>query len=141
MTARQEIYEAVASRLRAIPGISHIDLWNRNVEFADQDTPWDRPAVFIEIAPIRWEPRAEGCYRAEISVRLHIVTDWAEDAMADTPSCGMAFELPDMVRRAIDGISSGTFCDMRLEESITNHDHEELVESIEIYTCIGAIGM
>lgn len=141
MTTRQELYEAVASSLHSIPEVRHIDLWNRNVEFVDQDTPWDRPAVFIEIAPIKWEPRAEGCYRAEVQVRLHIVTDWAEDACSGCPADGIAFELPDTIRKAIDGISGDTFCDMRLEESHTNHDHEEIVESIEVYSCIGSIGI
>ena len=27
--------------------IKHIDLWNHNVEFIEQEEQWDRPAVFV----------------------------------------------------------------------------------------------
>ncbi len=58
--------------------IKHIDLWNQNVEFIEQDTVWNRPAVFIEFEPISWKSIVPGVeYRAEARVRLHIVTDWA----------------------------------------------------------------
>ena len=34
--------------------IEHVDLWNHNVEFIEQETAWERPAVFIEFQPIKW---------------------------------------------------------------------------------------
>ena len=56
--------------------IKHIDLWNHNVEFIEQEENWERPAVFVEFQPIQWnaiQPGAE--YRAEPIVHLHVVTD------------------------------------------------------------------
>ncbi|MBR2266458.1 MAG: hypothetical protein IJ882_07350, partial [Paludibacteraceae bacterium] len=76
---RKEIYEMLIERLKAEGGgvIKHIDLWNHNVEFIEQEENWERPAVFVEFLPIQWnaiQPGAE--YHAEPLVSLHVVTDW-----------------------------------------------------------------
>lgn len=155
---RKELYNAIKIRLEALcvnaageyyerpedadvdddlypRAVKHIDLWNRNVEFIDQDTPWERPAVFIEFEPIQWHdivPAIE--YRAEARVRLHIVTDWATNQ--DTSGTGIDLDLPDKIHEMIAGIEGETFKDFQLAESHTNHDHEEIVESIEVYSFV-----
>ena len=59
--------------------IKHIDLWNHNVEFLEQEAPWPRPAVFIEFVPFKWHAVVPGVeYRAQPLINLHVVTDWAE---------------------------------------------------------------
>ena len=40
--------------------IKHIDLWNHNVEFLEQEAPWPRPAVFIEFVPFKWHAVVPG---------------------------------------------------------------------------------
>lgn len=40
--------------------IEHVDLWNHNVEFIEQETAWERPAVFIEFQPIKLECNCYG---------------------------------------------------------------------------------
>lgn len=95
---RKELYKAICDRLgrlyklpdgsvcELIEGtevpegaerlIPHIDLWNHNVEFIEQEENWARPAVFVEFCPIRWNALVNGVeYRAEPQVNLHIVTD------------------------------------------------------------------
>ena len=63
--------------------IKHIDLWNHNVEFIEQEENWERPAVFVEFCPIQWNAIVPGVeYRAEPLIKLHIVTDW-EGSSAD----------------------------------------------------------
>ena len=103
---RKELYKAIAERLFLIAAdgsmtrpagdaagtmageeserlIKHVDLWNHNVEFLDQEQPWERPAVFVEFMPIVWETIKPGReYRSKPVVNLHIVTDWAGDASA-----------------------------------------------------------
>ena len=51
---RKEIYRAICAALQDIDGtpVKHVDLWNHNVEFIEQEEAWDRPAVFVEFAPI-----------------------------------------------------------------------------------------
>ena len=112
------------------PVIKHIDLWNRNVEFIEQEDAWDRPAVFIEFSPVRWRgivPAVE--YRAEPQIILHIVTDWAESAEGSIDM----LDLPDHIHDAIAGLEGASFREVSLSESQTNHNHEDIVENIEIY--------
>lgn len=45
---RKELYRLLCSELKAIDLIKHIDLWNHNVEFIEQEENWERPAVFVE---------------------------------------------------------------------------------------------
>lgn len=117
--------------------IKHIDLWNQNVEFIEQESAWERPAVFIEIEPVQWNSIVPGTeYRAEARVRLHIVTDWASAVADGSDGTGAFFELPDKIHDVLAGLEGNSFTDFTLEESVTNHNHEDIVESIEIYSFI-----
>ena len=127
---RQEVYEKIREKLLEIGEneIAHIDMWNRNVEFIEQETAWERPAVFIEFEPVQWISIVAGIqYRAEAKVRLHIVTDWNNE---DTN----VFELPEKIHQALVGLEGDSFTDFTLSESHTNHNHEDIVESIEVYS-------
>ena len=44
MDPRQELYAALVEQLKNIPEVKHVDLWNENVVYADQDEPWQRPS-------------------------------------------------------------------------------------------------
>lgn len=52
-----ELYTALTAALKNIKDgegedaprlVKHIDLWNQNVAFIEEESPWPRPAVFIE---------------------------------------------------------------------------------------------
>ena len=104
---RTELYKALCEKLRSIGDgeIKHIDLWNRNVEFIEQEEAWERPAVFIEICPITWEQTTGG--------------------------------KTQKIQKVIDGLAGEKFHALHLAETYTNHDHEEIVESIEVYRLRG----
>ena len=54
---RKELYAAIVAKLKQdVPEVGHIDLWNHNVEFIEQEEGWERPAVFVEIGTISWSP-------------------------------------------------------------------------------------
>lgn len=112
--------------------INHIDLWNHNVEFLDQEVPWDRPAVFIEFVPFKWSAIVPGVeYRAQPLINLHVVTDWISQ---DDDIC--QFRLLDEIHKLLAGMGGNTFMEFDIESSSTNHNHEEIVENIETYTCV-----
>lgn len=112
--------------------IEHIDLWNHNVEFIDQEVPWNRPAVFIEFVPFKWNAIVPGIeYRAQPLVNLHVVTDWVD---GDTDI--RQFRLVDKIHELLAGLSGETFMEFDIDSSATNHNHEEIVENIETYTCV-----
>ena len=105
---RKEIYRAICAALQGIDGapVKHVDLWNHNVEFIEQEEAWDRPAVFVEFAPIEWRGDKAG-YHTNGMLRLHIVT------------------------------GGEGFGALRLVGSDTNHNHEDIVESIEHFAYTG----
>ena len=54
---RKELFNALKTKLtNDVPEVKHIDLWNHNVEFIEQEDGWERPAVFVEFATIEWSP-------------------------------------------------------------------------------------
>ena len=76
---RQELFEAIKAKLAAeVPEVKHVDLWNHNVEFIEQEDGWERPAVFVEFAAIAWSPFQGSGQRGKGLVRVHVVTDWNE---------------------------------------------------------------
>lgn len=159
---RKELYKAICDRLGRLYKLSdgsvcelaegmeapegaerlipHIDLWNHNVEFIEQEENWARPAVFVEFCPIRWNALVNGVeYRAEPQVNLHIVTDWAGAASAGSELEEEAlevFDLPELIHEKLSCMEGETFKVFDLEESQTNHNHEDIVESIEVYSCV-----
>ncbi len=112
--------------------IKHIDLWNHNVEFLDQEVPWARPAVFIEFVPFKWEQIVPGVeYRAQPLINLHVVTDWT-----GTDTDAGHFRLLDKIHALVAGLCGNTFMEFDIDSSATNHNHEDIVENIETYTCV-----
>lgn len=112
--------------------IKYIDLWNHNVEFLEQEVPWERPAVFVEFVPFKWTQIAPGvAYRAQPLINLHVVTDWA-----GTDTDAGQFRLLDKIHELVAGLCGNTFMEFDIDSSATNHDHGDIVENIETYTCV-----
>lgn len=139
---RKELYNRIKTLLLDEEnglGIKHVDLWNHNVEFIEQETVWDRPAVFIEFCPIRWEAHQRGVsYRAEALVKLHIVTDWVErlDTQGGDSEGLDDLDLSEAIHGVIGCMDGEKFSGFDIVETATNHNHEEIVESIDTYSCV-----
>lgn len=120
--------------------IKHIDLWNHNVEFIEQEESWERPAVFVEFQPIRWNGIQPGVeYRAEPIVNLHVVTDWQGSSAADSEfreKSLAVFDLLEAIHKVLTCMEGETFLEFDLVGSSTNHNHEDIVETIETYQCV-----
>ncbi len=126
---RIELYQAIKLKLEQdVPEVKHIDLWNHNVEFLEQEDAWARPAVFVEFGTIGWEPFAGGKHqRGKGVVRIHLVTDWNEGEH------DQAFAIGQKISEALEGLEGELFNGMVLIETATNHNHEDLLESIDSY--------
>lgn len=126
---RKELYLKVCDALRSVAEIQHVDLWNRNVEFIEQETAWARPAVFVEICPITWNVQVERIARRGVGkLKLHIVTDWV-----NAEECLESWELPEKIEKALREMEASSNFVLDLAETYTNHDHEEIVESVDVY--------
>lgn len=95
MDPRQELYAALVEQLKNIPEVKHVDLWNENVVYADQDEPWQRPAVFIELGAIDWTTM-QGALRGNGDIKLHTVIDWSENAPIE------AWQLTDKIWKVLE---------------------------------------
>lgn len=146
---RKFIYLSLIEKLKQLtvpdgtPVIHTFDLWNEQVEYIEQEEAFDTPAVFIEFRPVQWATLGGGTQRAEITIRLHIVTRWDGSARDGSQFQQQSLERFDLLDR-IDhhlfnfvGSNRQTDFNMfRRTGSSTNHNHEELVEDISDYTCM-----
>lgn len=145
---RKLIYLSLTDRLKRLedqtgqPEVKHIDLWNEQVEFIEQEEPFDTPAVFVEFRPVRWSTLGGMVQQADVDIRLHIITRWEGSAKDGSPFQKDALERFDLLDRMdnalfnLQGSEGGTsFCMFRRTGSSTNHNHAELVEDIGDYTC------
>ena len=142
-----QLYLAYEAQLQSIinpatgePLFRHFDLWNQNVEFIEQETPFEMPAVFFEFVPIQWKTMGQQIQDADLTVRLHIVTEWYGQTAKYTPSQirqqMLAYlNIPAMVVKALQGFSTPFTNGLMRTQSIINHNHERYVDSIEEYTC------
>ena len=125
---RKELYTAIVAKLKQdVPEVGHIDLWNHNVEFIEQEEAWRRPAVFVEIGTITWSPFHGKWLRGKGQVRLHIVTDWIEGGQ------DAAWDLSNKIHKVLSGLCGNSFNGMELVTTDTNHNHEDILESIDSY--------
>lgn len=147
---RTFIYQALTERLKAwkdgngAPVVRTIDLWNEQVEFIEQEDAFDTPAVFIEFRPVQWGTLGGSVQRAELTLRLHIVTAWQGSARDGSPYQEQAlkrFNLLDSLDARLFNLSGNSeeegvaFCLFRRTASHTNHNHGELVEDVTDFTC------
>lgn len=145
-----ELYLAIAEAIKThpdllngdkTPKVAHIDLWNQQVEFLEQEIAFPRPAVFVEFGETPWEKftKATGGvgYRGRCPVTLHVVTDWKGGTFDGSPEQLeqlRSLSIADEIAPALEGLCGHGFDSMHRYSSIPNHNHEELVESIERYT-------
>ena len=139
---RKELYNKLCQQLKTVGdgAIKHIDLWNQNVQYIEQEENWARPAVFVEFCPVTWNVIARGVeYRADPLIKLHIVTDWEGSAAEGSEFKEEAlnvFDLSDMIHKAVCCMKGDTFTRFDLVESDTNHNHEDILENVDVYQCV-----
>lgn len=142
-----ELYTALTSALKNIKDgegedaprlVKHIDLWNQNVAFIEEESPWPRPAVFIEFGEISWSPLggARKLLSGTCPVILHVVTDWkggTADGDATMAASVASMDLSERIGAEVLKTTGHSFHNIRLVSSIPNHNHEDIIESIERY--------
>ena len=154
----KELYLAIEQKLMAVtdeqpepqPLFKHFDLWNRQVEFIEEETPFETPAIFVEFMPIPWETLGQNIQEANLTLHFHIVTPWYANTAANTANvrdAALAYlDIPTVLFRQLHGQHGsfpnrqgekpmGSFNSLTRVRSLPNHNHEKFVDSIEEYTC------
>ena len=141
---KKQLYLDIVTRLKTIlnddetpaPVFKHFDLWNRQVEFMEQETPFEFPAVFIEFMPHNWETMGKRRLQSDIRIRLHIVTRWFAQTADYSPDSAEALEYLDLVNKVTACLQGADMTDSNAfvrVSSIPNHNHVGLLDSVEEY--------
>lgn len=143
---RKRLYEFLINLLEGVVDqhgsriIKHIDLWNMNVEYAEIDGIFATPAVFIEFHEVKYESfngPAGTLQKGDINFSLHIVTQSiaTSDAGSSTQQIALEFfDIIDAIHAHLNQKSNPGIGSLRRILSQTNHNHGQLLESIETYT-------
>lgn len=135
---RKELYLALAASMSQISSIKHIDLWNQNVEFLEEGNAFPMPAVFIEFGEIVWS-QLKGkdlVWDGRGTVNLHIVTEWhgSNEPDSQTMAANLAdWDLASQIQDRIQGMYGEHYRNVALERTLTNHNHDDIVENVEVY--------
>lgn len=136
----QERLEQLPDR-QGVPAVRTYDLWNEQVDFIEEEEPFDMPAVFLEFMPYKWTTLSGAVQQAAVTVRLHVVTPWEGSSRK-----GSRYQQQSMERFSLleeisaclhdfKGDNGKVSFDMfRRTASDTNHNHAEVVEDVEEYT-------
>lgn len=135
---RKQIFLAIANRIKEqVPEIKFIDLWNEHLAEITSSTAWPTPSLFIEFEQYDVRQAANHCAMADIPVRLHVVTRTkAYSAGVNDKRLEAAldyFALLDKVHAAMATLAGENFSTFMLTAQATNHNHAELIESIDRY--------
>jgi hypothetical protein len=131
---RKQIYSFISGRLLAMAGepVKHIDIWNNQVAFIEEEQPFPTPAVFIEFQPINWRFQGGAVREAQVSIDLHVVTDSRTGRWSDVIE---VFDLLDAINRQLHGAHTDGIDDLTALTSTTDNLFGELMHNIETYTC------
>lgn len=135
---RKELYKDIIESLKEVSEVKHIDLWNQNVEFLQEDPAFERPAVFVEFGQIDWNKLSgpEHEWKGTGEIRLHIVSDWIGSAAAsseDLDTSLSVFDLAKKIHAVLEGMTGNGYRNLMLTQTKTNHNHEDIIENIEVY--------
>ena len=117
--------------------IKTVDLWNEQVEFIEQEDPFELPAIFIEFQPIRWMSLSGNVQQADATIRLHILTNYQgnyrstnEYREESLQRMELLDQLDEHLNNTQDKNEKCGFCMFQRIGSSTNHNHEEIIEDI-----------
>ncbi len=104
---RKLLYLDIKNHLKTIQNelgeqlFKHFDLWNKQMEFIEQETPFECPAVFVEFMPMAWRTLGNRMQDCTLNVRLHIVTEWHNNTADYSPYEEQALEFLDIIDRVV----------------------------------------
>jgi hypothetical protein len=156
---RKELYQALVERLKQLiilkgeilfisqeklqakrdagqtpeAAIKHFALWNKQVEFIEKEEPFAMSAVFIEFGGMKWRHQNDGLQDTDLIIGLHVLTECISEGYDNDL---FYLDLLDKINRCLHGFSGECFSSMQRIESIPCHDHDEILDSTEIFKCM-----
>lgn len=138
----KQYYQNLKAQLTTkLPTIAHINLWNEQITNLDDEAPFLRPAIFVEIEPLVWEQINKTTKRATVNLTLHVVSD-CYDTHADDTDAMQALDLTDLATEAMETSKLPNSTLFNQTQSVIDNNHGNLIINqisfTSIYTkCIG----
>lgn len=134
---RKQLIMAIAGRIREqVPDVRHIDVFNEQIANAASGIPFPLPAVLIEFEEVVYKQLANHCTTADVPIRLHIITRTVQTNGANAKNFEESLsylDTIDNVNKALSTLNGDCFSTFMHIGSATNHNHAELLESVERY--------
>ncbi len=126
MDPREELYTELLDKLSQVEDVKHVDLWNQQTGFMEEEAPFEMPAVFVEFGDIQWNVQKD-CFRGFGEVRLHTVLAWSTEAPVE------AWRLTDRIWKAVTRIEGESFSGSYPSMTLPNNSHEDVFENIDVF--------
>ena len=126
----KEMEEAGAPPERAV---KHVGLWNRQVEFIEEEAVFPMPAVFVEFGKIAWRHQAGGVQDADLTVGLHVLTAAVPEGF---DGAEFHLDLLDKINDCLHGFEGERWGSFKRSASIPCHDHEEILDDTEVFQAL-----
>lgn len=126
MDPREELYQELLDKLMQVKGVEHVDLWNQQTEFMEEEAPFRMPAVFVEFGDIEWNVQKDA-FRGFGELRLHTVLPWSTEAPVE------AWRLTDRIWGALTRLDGKYFSGSYPSMTIPNKSHGEIFENIDVF--------
>jgi len=137
---KREIIESIGAYIMAnVAAVKFTGIWNRQVEFIADETPFEMPSAFIELMPIGWATKIKLGSSESMSTKkrlttllkfnVHVVT--SETDINDLSN----LDISDDVGSALHGahIPELGNTEIRWISTTPNHDHSEIMDSVESF--------
>lgn len=116
--------------------IKHIDLWNNQVQDAQESEIFDTPAIFIEFNKIDWHSIGNKAQQGDASITLHIVTTKNSSSSSDSPFQDQELDLLDLPDKIFINLQNfkPTNCSyLTRADTLFDNSHRELQDTKETY--------
>lgn len=130
----KQFYLALKALLQTeLTTFKHFNKWNNQIVNIEQEVPFERPALFIEIEPVQWSIVNKRLKKGDISIVFHVVTD-SYDTFADDTDGLAALEITDNVIAIIETLQIPKCTPFIHASTQLDNDHGNLIENKITFT-------
>lgn len=139
---RKQLYKEIETALLSILDdndfqlIQYVDLWNNQVDDAEESEAFDTPAVFIEFKNIRWRTLGNKTQEGNTTLILHIVTKKNASTSNDSKFQDEeldALDIPDKIFTKLQNFKPTNASYMVRTDTDFNNNNKELQDTKETY--------
>jgi len=139
---RKQLYKEIEAALLSILDdndlqlIQYVDLWNNQVDDAEESEAFDTPAIFVEFKTIKWRTLGNKAQEGNVTLTLHIVTKKNASTSNDSKFQDKeldALDLPDKIFTKLQNFNPTNSSYMVRTDTDYNNNDKELKDTKEAY--------